>query len=173
MASISTHILHLILYLSLLFPGSNGDILFGTNSVSTQKIDISVTIDTTTNIVDIVLVGPSDRWFGVGWGTDAMSGAYAFVISSFVSEYKITKGNGGSALDPQMITILSDTSDSGKRTVMLQRARVGLDTDYYTFPTTPQTIDIIYAFESAGTIPYNYHGGGDPRGCMYNLCIHL
>ena len=144
--------------------------LIGVNIVSSRSRDItiSVTINTETDTVDIVLIGPSDRWFGVGFGQSSMQG-YAIVASGATSvvEYRLVRGSQNIELS-SMITIDSDMVDGGGRSISMRRARVGTG-DHYTFPNSPGTIDIIWAFSSGGSTTFGYHGNSDTgaRGGMY------
>ena len=98
----------LILYLYPLLLGSNGITLIGSNAASSQNLSITVTINI--DRVDIVLIGPSDRWFAVGFGSFFMTNTYGIVVSKTdsVSEYKLSKSGGGSTIS-NMIVVNSDT----------------------------------------------------------------
>ena len=157
----------LILYLYVLFTWSNGITLIGSNTVSSQSISITVTIHTDT--VDIVLIGPSDRWFGVGFGSSFMTNTYGIVASrtDSVSEYKLSKSGGGTTLT-DMLVVNSDTIRFDTRTITMQRARTGSTNDHYTFPNIPEIIDIIWAFSSGASTSFSNHGPqqSGARGCM-------
>ena len=161
-----------LMHLYLLFSGSTGLELFGINSLSSLDtwINLVVHTDTITNIVTIRISGPTDEWFGVGFGSSTMENTYAIIASatSSVTEYKLNKSTNGIIL-PEMIQILNDTvgeDDDDGRTIFIQRDRVGSTNDHYTFPTIPSDIEIIWAFGES-TI-YSYHGNTS-RGTQF--CI--
>ena len=149
-------------------------VIIGTNTVSSQRISITVTINTDTDIVDIELIGPSDRWFGVGFGQTSMEG-YAIIASqtSSVLEYKLINGTDNIELT-SMIAINSDMIDDGIRTIEIRRVRVGSG-DHYTFPNSVGSIDIIWAYSSTGSTTFGYHGdiSTGARGGIYLCYIYI
>ena len=123
---------------------------------------VQVTHNGTTAIITIT--GPSDVWFGVGFGASAMSGLpYAIIVdgeTGSVSERKLANHGPGRILSP-VISVLSNTVDeSKKRTVQLMRP-VKAPEDYFTIPTTPGRIDLITAVGSGPKFSYHKsHTGG-------------
>ena len=98
--------------------------------------------------VEINMTGPSDLWFGVGFGGTDMPNTYAIVCSgnSTIEEHKLSSGSPGETLEP-MINITLDISRNGIRTVsVLRDIEIKSSSDYFTFPTTPTIIDIIDAY---------------------------
>eukprot|EP01083_Nonionella_stella_P175772 613116_1 len=105
-------------------------------------------IDLTLDRVFVTAIGPADRWYGVGLGSNTMEGTYALVVfnDDVVMERRL--GNPmpnmieapGTLLQPQSIVITSTTAQDNVRTVTmwLPRDAISLydDDEYYTFPTS-------------------------------------
>ena len=111
---------------------------------------VSLQVDTVNNLVEITLTGSSTSWMGTGWGSDEMTNTYAIVadgIDSNVGEWRLNSNNRGSKLS-NSITVISDVINNNNkiRTVVLQRNANGASNDYYTFPTKPADIEIIWAY---------------------------
>ena len=100
--------------------------------------------------------GPADRWFGVGFGADAMcvhmvsdecpeGGPYAIVVSGeSVTERKLAFHGAGDVL-PRSVTVQSSTVQNGYRTVVLTRPLSGASPKHYTFDPTKPSMPIINA----------------------------
>eukprot|EP01084_Bolivina_argentea_P239105 401846_1 len=160
-------LLHMI-WLLCLISISNGAILTGTTTISSQNIDVTLSIDTNSNIVDITLIGPSNVYFAVGFGGSLMVNRYSIIVSgtNTVNEHKLMKADStqsGTILSPQMITINSDTTNQLRRTVSMTRNRVRQNNNYYTFPNTAGDIDIIWAFGTSTSITQHGIAGSGTR----------
>merc|ERR1712176_1756843 len=89
------------------------------------------------SIVTITLIGPADRWFGIGIGNTTMDNTYAFIVDEdgTVSEHRLGNHNAGDIL-PTSITDLTynQTTENGIRTVEISRSREAYSNLFYTFP---------------------------------------
>lgn len=107
----------------------------------------------------ITLVGPADKWFGIGFGTDSMclhqqseecpgGGPYAIVIlgdgAQNVTERKLGYHGPGDLLGSS-VTVKSNTVQNNVRTVVVTRSLKGLSDKYYTFDPTKESMKFINA----------------------------
>lgn len=121
-------------------------VLFENND---QNVTICVNTDDT---VDLTLTGDADGWFGIGFDGTDMPDTYSIVASTdnssqpLMLEYVLEHSSCSPPMTDQSISIVSDNTVNYIRTVSINRSRVGKSADYYTFPNTPTSIDIIYSF---------------------------
>ena len=101
--------------------------------------------------------GPSNKWFGVGFGSSNMSGAYTLHASgaTFQMNERSHGGNGSGTVLSSSGAVTSDVTAGGRRTVIFTRSRVGLTSNYYTFPSTAGSIPVIWA--NGNSLSYGYH----------------
>ncbi len=98
-------------------------------------------VDTTSNMVDIVMSGRNDGWFAIGFGNNVMDGTYAIVINQTGASSEYMLGNfGANTLLASSVSIVSSNVVGSTRTIHLQRGREGIGAEYYNFPTVPGTI---------------------------------
>eukprot|EP00039_Didymoeca_costata_P022118 m.3773 g.3773 ORF g.3773 m.3773 type:complete len:792 (-) comp2823_c0_seq1:19-2394(-) len=129
---------------------------------TSSVIDMGVSIMDTT--ATITLKGPSNVWFGVGFGAQAMLDApWTIIVDGYgnVSEYKLGNHLAGNQLKPSL-TVTSNTVAQGVRTVVVSRPTQGSGPDYYSFNTSAQdaSIPVINAVGSGPA--YAYHKDKDP-----------
>ena len=101
--------------------------------------------------ISITIVGPPDRWFAVGFGSDTMclnpvadecpgGGPYAIVVNGAghhgVQERKLAFHGPGDTLESS-IRVESISEKNGFLTVVLTRPLQGWTEDHYTFDTSP------------------------------------
>ncbi len=138
---------------------------------------IELDIDTNTSLVTMTLSGPSDRWFGVGFGTSGMtSGADCVYISSGSLVDANIVGQSTPATDAtNNWTVTSNMINGDTRTVVATRAIDTGDSNDYVFPTTEQGIMLIYANGSLdGSTSIGYHGNaasGNRGATVTNLTL--
>ena len=98
--------------------------------------------------------GPSDKWFGVGWGSDEMPDTYAMIIADDtddVVERTLGDNSGGTELTSS-IFVINDTTVDDVRTVTFFRFAEASSSAYYDFSdVTSGSIDIIWAVGSSET----------------------
>jgi len=100
-----------------------------------------------TNIVNISISGPSEYWFGVGFNASIMDNLpYAIIVdgNGNVQERKLANHDPGDVIQSS-VKVLTNNVNNGVRTVLLQRALVGITTDHYSFSASVATIDFINA----------------------------
>ena len=122
-------------------------------SSNDYSMTVAIDFNLTVPVVFFELEGPSDAWFGVGWDSTTMPDTYAMVVTSDdVVERTLGSNAGGSELDSS-VTVCSDTTADGVRTIIFYRNAEADDSDYYDFSdvTSSTTIDIIWAVGSSTT----------------------
>ena len=114
---------------------------------------------TNNSMITITLIGPADRWFGIGIGNATMHNTYTFIVDEdgSLSEHRLGNHNTGKHTHiphssnrqiqthlqqgdilPTSITDLSynQTTENGIRTVEITRSREAYSNLFYTFPNS-------------------------------------
>ncbi len=154
------HCITLFLVASLTVTTALAQILTGSvTNLGNENIDLTVVVDVANNSVTLTMEGPSNKWFGVGFGSSNMSGAYTLHASgaTFQMNERAHGGNGSGTGLSSSGAVTSDVTSGSRRTVSFTRPRVGPSNNYYTFPNTAGTIPVIWA--NGNSISYGYHGG--------------
>jgi hypothetical protein len=106
--------------------------------------------------VEISIVGPADKWFGVGFGSYSMcikkddeecpqGGPYAIIINGEeVTERKLGYHGPGSVL-ADSVTVKSNIVSNGNRTVVLTRSLKGASNNHYSFDPSLASMPVIMA----------------------------
>ena len=155
---------------SLIIP-SQGAILFASETYSTLNGDISLSVtipDTTIDndpSVSMILSGPSDYWFSIAFNaTTMLQGSYSLQINnrndrSNVIERYIDSKTQGTDLDTSIsIDSYSIDSNTNIQTVTVIRNRIGLNSQYFTFPTTSASFAINVMYAVGEENDFGYHG---------------
>jgi hypothetical protein len=141
----------------------DADVDEATAVVGTALGVVNVTVTLTSDAVRLKLVGPGDRWLGVGFDTTSMclhmqsdecptGGPYAIVATRddngddnlAVTERKLDFHGPGSILKSS-VKVESSSVVDGLRTVHLVRALQGLTEDHYTFDPASPSLPVILA----------------------------
>ncbi len=155
-------ILALVLVGSLAGGVANAAMLHGSQTTNAgQDMTVDLTIDTTLNTVALTMTGPEAVWFGVGFEPlTHPSGATTYSIIALggpptpdVQEWALGAGGPVSQL-PDTLSVDSNTVSAGVRTVQLSGPQAGAN---YTYPTTPKTMDISWAYGSGAN--FAFHAG--------------
>jgi len=133
-------------------------------------VNVTLDMDPKTNKATITLQGPSDVWFGVGFGGHHVSthGAdpsvgvsmvgtnWTLVVfpNGTVQERKLGNHEAGVLL-PQTITVTSNKVEGGSRTVTLTRSIMGAASDDFKFDPTANQVTFINAI--GGSAEFTYH----------------
>ncbi|ETO31614.1 hypothetical protein RFI_05507 [Reticulomyxa filosa] len=125
-------------------------------------LDLTIVKNSTADNVLIEMQGPTDRWFGIGFGANQMSGTYAITSTGstgVITERKLGNHEQGTTLQSS-VTVLSNVNNgNGFRTVKLSRSVQGPSSNYYTFPTSATSINLICARgDSSGATTLAFHG---------------
>lgn len=131
------------------------------SAFSQSNVNVTVTMNEVDadDAVTIVIVGPSDRWFGVGFGSSSMcnhmqadecpdGGPWTIVVSDEanggITERKLDYHGPGNIL-ASSISVQSDSSTSTNRTVVLKRSLKGASQKHFTFIPKVSVVPIITA----------------------------
>ena len=139
------------------------------NLSSTPGLAMSVKLDIGSNVT-MTLVGPSGRWFALGFGagnmeaeTDVVGVHSAGTLSSFDAKLIGYAAPVADAL--QNWTITSNQVVSGVRTIVATRPLDTGDANDYTFSAEEGTLSLIWARGSSNSFSYGYHGSSN-RGVV-------
>jgi hypothetical protein len=137
----------------------------------TVKFDV----DSSTGLVTMTMVGPSNVWLGVAPGVAAgnmmgNAGDDAVIFnSSGLQDRNMLAGNGGPNLDAsQDWNIVANTTLLSVRTLIATRAINTGDANDFVFPTAAGPIPLLWAKGSGLT--FGYHGG-NKGGTVANLTL--
>lgn len=148
---------------------SFGQILNGTATLSSaNNMTADITVDVPQNEVTIVLTGPNNLWFGFGFGGTQMFNRYSVITtgSGAISERKLGNHNGGTTLLNSLSS--TNTTVSGSiRTVTIKRPIAGMNSNYFSFPTSPGSFLMIWAKGNGMNLAN--HGGGNRGSSMITL----
>lgn len=123
---------------------------------ATSLVRVTVAIDTSRDLVRITLNGPSDVWFGVGFGAQLMRDKpWAIIVEGdegTVMERKLEDHAGGTSVTPPSIHVESDTVEGGRRTVAVTRSLKG---KHYSFDSRAADIHFINAVGTSAQFAYH------------------
>lgn len=146
----------------------------GTVSLDTD-FTVQFDVNSGTGLVTMTMVGPSNRWLGVGPGitTGNMmgnAGDDAIVFNSVgLQDRNMLAGNGMPNLDAsQDWTLTSNTTLGAARTIVATRAINTGDPNDFVFPTAAGPLPILWA--KGGALGFGYHTGGR-GGTVANLVL--
>ncbi|MAD31833.1 MAG: hypothetical protein CL854_06415 [Cryomorphaceae bacterium] len=129
----------------------------GTTSLG-SSMTLSVTMNTTTDSLEMEISGPSSGYFSVGFGSTGMNGTYILLVNSngTMAERKLGQYNGGSVLTSSITynTVTNGTT----RTAYIEGSRIGATANHYTFPANGGSIPLIWAI---GGTSFGNHGNAN------------
>jgi len=139
------------------------------NLSSTPGLAMSVKLDISSNVT-MTLVGPSLRWFALGFGTgnmepetDVVAVHSAGALTNFDAKLIGYAAPVADAL--QNWTITSNQVVSGVRTIVATRPLDTGDANDYAFSAEEGTLSLIWARGSSNSFSYGYHGNSN-RGIV-------
>ncbi len=127
---------------------------------TTAGMEMSAKVDITSTEVTLTINGPSDRWFAIGFGGNAMSTVTDVFAFDGTGNYdKIGQNHAAPATDVnQDWTLVSETVSGAQRTIIATRALSTSDASDYTFNNAATTIPIIWARGRSASNTFAYHG---------------
>jgi hypothetical protein len=129
----------------------------------TNQIDLSIQVNSTTNMVDFTMTGPATRWFGIGFAASSMYGAgygiLANVSGNNPAEYNIAGQQAPMIQNTQNLSGHSSSTANGRTTYTFSRSITTGDVNDYTFPTSATTISIIWAYGNGTALSYHANRG--------------
>jgi hypothetical protein len=146
------------LYFAILlsFTGQ-AQIYSGTTSLG-SSMTLDITMNTTTDSLEMEFSGPSSGYFSVGFGSTGMNGTYILLVNSngTMAERKLGQYNGGSVLTSSIA--YSAVTAGTTRTAYIERSRIGASANHYTFPVSGGSIPLIWA---KGGTSFGNHGNAN------------
>jgi len=143
------------------FFGLNAQINQATFSVGAgaDQIDLTVTVNSNTNMVDFEMIGPATKWFGIGFDASSMSSGSYGILSNVnggnPQEYFIQGQNAPSLQSSQDLTNISSSTSNGRTKYNFSRALTTSDAQDYVFPISSASINIIWAYGNSTTLAYH------------------
>uniref|UniRef100_UPI00404B2899 DOMON domain-containing protein n=1 Tax=Flavobacterium sp. TaxID=239 RepID=UPI00404B2899 len=151
--------------LTLLFCGLLSAQNFSTGTIpfsNTAGLAYSAEIATDSENVTLTLVGPSDRWLGIGFGTQAMSGGDCVIFNGTTLSDRTFIGNQQPSVDAvQTWTLISNNVEGSTRTVVGTRSLNSGQPNNYVFNNTAEPISLIWARGGSSNFTISYHGGAN------------
>ena len=128
----------------------------------TLSTDYTAQIDINASDVTVTLVGPDDRWLGLGFGVDSMTndGDIISFDSSGLNDRRFIGVGSVPPTDTQDWTIVSNNTAGGERTLVVTRGLSGSDSTDYTFDPADTNILLVWA-RGNGTLDFSNHGSGN------------
>jgi hypothetical protein len=130
----------------------------GTQPLSSE-LTANINIDNDTGTTTLTLAGPSNKWFGIGFGNSNMNGTDIFMTdgSSILDAYSTSNGQpqADSSQESGDWTLVSNTVSSGTRTIVATRANDTGNSNDYTFSASAGSLTVIWAIGSS--TEYAYH----------------
>lgn len=104
----------------------------------------------------VTMTGPAANWFGVGFDTHVMPGAYAIVVDGegSVTEHLLGDHTAGKALQTS-VKVVNNTVHDGNRTIVLTRPLQGITAQHHNFDATDLSLNFISALGSTPTFGYH------------------
>jgi len=139
---------------------------FSNTYVKSQSITVScdISMDSSSNKITMTLVGPSNVWYGVGFGNTEMSGTYSIIVYStgYVEERYLIGTTPGNLLDSTFTLTSMYTAGSTRTVVLVRDLDYHLPSSYhYEFSVHDSTLETIYGYGTTAGLEYH---GTDKRG---------
>jgi len=149
----------LILFLTITFSFAQN----WSTGVITFNGNYSGQVDVTPTTVTLTLIGPDDRWLGMGFGVTCMTSGNDDVVI-FDGTNLTDRNYIGIGVQPavdfsQDWTIISNTTSVGTRTLIATRARDTGDSNDFVFPAAAGGINFVWAYRGSAGFSITSHSG--------------
>ena len=123
----------------------------------TSGLTANINIDNDTGTTTLTLAGPSNKWFGIGFGNSNMNGTDILMTdgSSTLRDAYSTSNGEPLAEASQDWTLEVNSVVNGTRTIVASRANNTGDSNDYVFNASAGSLTVIWAVGSSTT--YAYH----------------
>ena len=115
----------------------------------TSGLTANINIDNDTGTTTLTLAGPSNKWFGIGFGNSNMNGTDIFMTngSSIRDAYSTSNGQPQADSSPESgdWTLVSNTVSSSTRTIVATRANDTGNSNDHTFSASAGSLTVIWA----------------------------
>src|SRR3970040_2507785 len=139
---------------------------------NTAGLAYSAKIDVSSTLVTLTMIGPSDRYLGLGFGVNAMTAGGDVVIctGTVLSDRTFDGPEIPRALDAtQNWTITSNTISSGVRALIATRSLVSPGN--YTFSNSAGSLMLVWARSNTASFSVVYHGLTNRGALTKNLTL--
>mgnify|MGYP000321001681 CR=1 FL=1 len=127
----------------------------GTQTLS-SGLTANINIDNDTGTTTLTLAGPSNKWFGIGFGNSNMNGTDIFMTNGSSIRDAYSTSNGlPQAEASQDWTLEVNSVVNGTRTIVASRANNTGDSNDYVFNASAGSLTVIWAMGSS--TEYAYH----------------
>ncbi|WP_298903374.1 T9SS type A sorting domain-containing protein [uncultured Psychroserpens sp.] len=155
------------------------------NLSNTAGLEYSVQIDVTSTIVTLTMIGPDNRWLGLGFGVQGMTAGDDVVIydgSRLTDRYfgfdGQTPGDDATGIIPtedlegeRDWSITSNTVNSGVRTIIATRATNTGNNNDYVFSASATSIELAWARARFEGYSLEWHGTENRGITMQSLTL--
>jgi hypothetical protein len=130
------------------------------SGIVTLDDNVTIRVQTTATDITITATGPSDRWFGIGFGTSNMASGDCLIFGDTGLSDRHFVGQSAPSIDTNQWTVSSNTV-TDVRTIMATRVlNTGESTDFV-FTNSTASIPVVWARHSQEGYNLIYHGGGN------------
>lgn len=146
------------------------------NLSGTTGLEYTAQIDITSTDVTLTLIGPDDRWLGLGFNTSNMFSQTDVVIfdGTNLTDRTFTGGRAVPTLDTnQDWSISSNNVLSGVRTLIATRVLDTGETNDYDFVAAAGSINLVWARGNGATFSLGYHGGGNKGATAAGITLGI
>ncbi|MFZ4739982.1 MAG: T9SS type A sorting domain-containing protein [Bacteroidales bacterium] len=126
----------------------------GTQTIGSgsNQLDISISVDSSFNILKFVVTGPSTKWFGFSYNTTSMSpGSYTILCNvngGNPGEYIMVEHAAPNLQSTQNLQSITSSTNSGRKTFTFYRNLTTSDANDYVFSYYANNISIAWAHGS-------------------------
>jgi len=161
----------LILFLTTSFSLFAQSFSTGTQTLS-SGLTTSINIDNDTGTTTLMLAGPSNKWFGIGFGNSNMNGTDILMTdgSSTLRDAYSTSNGEPQAEASQDWTLEVNSVVNGTRTIVASRANNTGDSNDYVFNASAGSLTVIWAVGSSTT--YAYHSTRGATALSVSLGVY-
>jgi len=132
----------------------------------TSGLTANINIDNDTGTTTLTLAGPSNKWFGIGFGNSNMNGTDIFMTngSSIRDAYSTSNGQPQADSSPESgdWTLVSNTVSSSTRTIVATRANDTGNSNDHTFSASAGSLTVIWAIGASS----QYSSGHSNRSAI-------
>ncbi len=119
-------------------------------AIGSNQIDLSVSVDSSANLIKFVLTGPSTKWFGISYNTTSMSpGSYTILANingGNPAEYIMVQHAAPTLQPVQNLQNITSSTVSGRKTFVFYRSISTPDVNDFAFSYLSNNLDFAWAY---------------------------
>lgn len=155
----------------------------GLITFTTSPVEYSAQIDVTPTLVTLTMIGPDNRWLGLGFGTTSMIAGEDVVIFDGTNLTDRHFGFTGQPAGQSAIgiiptidsredwTITSNTVNAGVRTLVATRLPDTENVNDYVFSAAASSINLVWSHSADETFVLQYHGAGNKGSTLQSFTL--